>query len=621
MRLSLAQFGFKRRFLAFFMLGSIIPLLLFSFLFLHNTKAILQERNKELLETGLLFSREIILDELDKLELTANQLASLSVADWYKQAEQQNTYSTLQARLNQQLKSKDADLLIVLDRQGKAVALSQTPGSGEKQPEILSSASVHHLIQKARQGEVISDLEAFHLAPEQDSTLALVTAAPLSHTASGNANRAVLVMVRDMRRLESHSDFSRMPANLHMRVLRFHRGKIAAIISRFIPEDATHFWSIPLLTSLQSGAIFREASQGVSYNSLAWPLKNRFQETLGYLVISISKESLNTLINQNNIYIVLYLLVAIMLITALGSWFNRTFITPINAIAQISEQVASGDLDARVLENAGYQEMDRTLHHFNQMLDQLQEKEGLRKTFVSTLTHDLRTPLIAQKRALEFLKSCNLKKLDTESISLLEGLHQSHDHLLAMVNDLLEVFQYEAGQITLNPESVNLHQLVRSCLDNLSPLALQKKIQMHNRVPETFTLLADSRQLRRVIVNLLGNSLENIQEESEITIRAEQETHGVLIRIQDNGPGIPEALLPHLFKRYPGGHDRQQKIGFGLGLYICNMIVTLHGGYITVSSKPDEGTEFRIHLPSPEKNEENKHEQSGQSIINPGADR
>lgn len=602
MLFSWAQLGFKRRFLAFFMLGSIIPLLLFSFLFLHNTKAILQERNRELLETGLLFSREIILDELGKLELTANQLASLSVSEWYKHSYNQKKYNFLQTKLNQQLKSKDIDLLVVLNHLGKPVAISQSTDSGTNHSELFSLPGIRNLIHKAQQGETVSDLEAFHLSPGKDSTLGLITATPLGKMAFDTDNRAVLLMVKDMRRLESHSDFSRMPANLHMRVLRFHRGKLAAIINRFIPDDATHFWSIPLITSLQSGEIFREASQGISYNSLAWPLRNKYQQTLGYLVISISKENLNALINQNNIYIILYLLVAIVLVTALGSWFNRTFITPINAIAQISEQVASGDLDARVLDKAGYQEMDRTLQNFNQMLDQLQEKEGLRKTFVSTLTHDLRTPLIAQKRALEFLKSCNLKTLDVESINLLEGLHQSHDHLLAMVNDLLEVFQYEAGQISLSLKSTHLHQFVQSCLDNLAPIALQKNIKMINQVPKTFKLLVDTRQLRRVIVNLVGNSLENIQEHAEITVKAELEGPDVLIRIQDNGPGIPESLLPHLFKRYPGSHERQQKIGFGLGLYICNMIVTLHGGYITVNSKQNEGTEFLIHLPNVEEN-------------------
>lgn len=604
MLFSWAQLGFKRRFLAFFMLGSIIPLLLFSFLFLHNTKAILQERNKELLETGLLFSREIILDELGKLELTANQLASLSVSDWYEDSYRQKDYSLLQTKLNQQLKSKNIDLLIVLNQLGKPIAMSQALGTGTNHAELFSLRGIKSLIQKAQKGDTVSDLEAFHLSPGKDSTLGLITATPLSKPAFDTKDRAVLLMIKDMRRLESHSDFSRMPANLHMRVLRLHRGKLAAIINRFIPEDSTHFWSIPLITSLQSGEIFREASQGISYNSLAWPLKNSQKETLGYLVISISKENLNALINQNNIYIILYLLVAIVLVTALGSWFNRTFITPINAIAQISEQVASGDLDARVLDKAGYQEMDRTLQNFNQMLDQLQEKEGLRKTFVSTLTHDLRTPLIAQKRALEFLKSCNLKTLDQESINLLEGLHQSHDHLLAMVNDLLEVFQYEAGQISLSLELAPLHQLVQSCLDNLSPIALQKNIKMINRVPEAFTLLADTRQLRRVIVNLVANSLENIQEQAEITVLAELDAHDVLIRIRDNGPGIPESLIPHLFKRYPGSHERQQKIGFGLGLYICNMIVTLHGGYITVNSKQNQGTEFLIHLPNIEENDD-----------------
>lgn len=237
------------------------------------------------------------------------------------------------------------------------------------------------------------------------------------------------------------------------------------------------------------------------------------------------------------------------------------------------------------------QELTRALH-------QVQESDRQRETFISALTHDLRTPLVAQKRALELFEN-QKANLPGKLAQLSSQLLKSNDDLLALVNKLLEAHQYEAGKVQLVLAPTHLPHLVQGCLSELALLAESKKTRLHCEVSKSFPpLSADALLLRRVMMNLLGNALENMTEEGgDIWVRAEQSAEGVLLQVQDTGPGIPESTLPHLFDRYFVVKQTQKKIGSGLGLYICKMIVEHHGGTIMVESVLGQGTTFSMTLP------------------------
>jgi signal transduction histidine kinase len=234
------------------------------------------------------------------------------------------------------------------------------------------------------------------------------------------------------------------------------------------------------------------------------------------------------------------------------------------------------------------------MQNINQMLSQLEADQQMRTTFVSTLTHDLRTPLFAQRRVLEGIEKVKAR-YDEDLCFMLETAHKANDQVLEMVNKLLEAYQYEAGHIQIRSEAVSLFKLIDESFRALHPLAQAKQIRLENLVSPELTLKADPKQLQRVFQNLVSNAIANIQSEKTISVRAEADETEMIIRVQDNGPGIPTELLPHLFQRYFTGDSRQQ-IGSGLGLFICRMIVELHGGTITVESNPGIGTTFQITL-------------------------
>jgi len=284
----------------------------------------------------------------------------------------------------------------------------------------------------------------------------------------------------------------------------------------------------------------------------------------------------------------------------LGWWFHRSFVRPVQDIALASSSVTRGDLSVSVPNKHTQTEMRVTVNNFNRMIRQLRTDEQLRNSFISSLTHDLRTPLLAERRVIELFTEFK-DELSPQFQTLTVNLADSNDHLLQMVNRLLETFKYEAGREALELYPVHLPTLVRDCISKLEPLATSKQVRLHMELPEDLPLIhADGAQLERLFINLIGNAIENIPPVGDkVWIRGQWDTaeaaEAVEIRISDNGPGIPEEVRDNLFVRYPTGH-RAQKIGSGLGLYICKMIIERHGGKISLDRHQQKGTTFILQL-------------------------
>jgi signal transduction histidine kinase len=203
---------------------------------------------------------------------------------------------------------------------------------------------------------------------------------------------------------------------------------------------------------------------------------------------------------------------------------------------------------------------------------------------------------VAERRALDLLLG-QKEKLPEKLQPLTERLIKNNDDLLEMVNKLLEIYQYEAGNLQLVTTPVSLQQLTEECLETLRPLAESKQIQLAHRLPANVSpIQADADQLRRLLVNLVGNAIQHMQNPGDVVVSVTEQAKTVELRVSDNGPGIPPDILPHLFDRYFSVQQTRKKIGSGLGLSICKMIVKLHGGSIRVESVVGKGTDFYVVL-------------------------
>lgn len=289
-----------------------------------------------------------------------------------------------------------------------------------------------------------------------------------------------------------------------------------------------------------------------------------------------------------------------------GKYLNRNFVDPLMLLSVATGKVQKGQLDVQIdTASVNLPEVMTTLENFNRMVRQLAEKENLKKNFISNLTHDLRTPLIAQESALDLLMK-KFRKMDPEAQeSFFASLLKNNRHLLGMVNQLLETYQFEEGKIRLLFQPVNLKEMVTGCYEQLQPLADERKIQLLQNIPESIPLLnADVQCLGRVFNNLIGNAIENIPKGSQVQVSAMTHADRVEIHVRDNGQGIPEASLNQVFERYVGGYGETRKIGTGFGLYICKMFIDAHHGSISVESSADQYTDFKIEIPLNLRNEQ-----------------
>ncbi|MBO0350998.1 hybrid sensor histidine kinase/response regulator [Phormidium pseudopriestleyi FRX01] len=253
----------------------------------------------------------------------------------------------------------------------------------------------------------------------------------------------------------------------------------------------------------------------------------------------------------------------------------------------------------------------RSLLRLKHSEDERDEIARQREDFVSRLTHDLRTPLVAADRMLTLLKQEALGPITPQMEEVFTTMVRSNQNLLKMVNTLLEVYRYEADRKNLNFSLVDMPQLIQEIIEELVPMAQEKETEIKikygtavNGTGKTSGLVRGDRlELRRLLTNLVGNAIkftDNGIIEIHITEDETRKNTGgpnwIEIAVADNGAGISEAEQTLLFERFlPGKHKRS---GSGLGLHLCKRITEAHNGTIDVQSVLGKGSVFSVRLPA-----------------------
>ena len=226
------------------------------------------------------------------------------------------------------------------------------------------------------------------------------------------------------------------------------------------------------------------------------------------------------------------------------------------------------------------------------------ETERLRDDFIATLTHDMRTPLLAAIQTLKFFLDGTLGNFSEKATMLLSTLKTNNENLLGLVNSLLEVYRYDSGKLELVKTNFEFKGLCNQCYNELKPLADKKDLEfiLDYQPDEKMVVNADRSELRRVITNLCGNAINYTNNNGKIVISVKQEDNDIVFSVIDNGNGIPKEDIPSLFKRFSQGTSKKRSTGTGLGLYLSRQIVEAHGGKIWLESKLNKGSEFSFLL-------------------------
>jgi PAS domain S-box-containing protein len=228
-----------------------------------------------------------------------------------------------------------------------------------------------------------------------------------------------------------------------------------------------------------------------------------------------------------------------------------------------------------------------------------QRQNQQKDDFVAALVHDLKTPLIGADRTLEQMIGGGLGNLDSGQTDVLSMLRRSNHQLLVMVQNLIEVYRYEAGHPSLAFEELDIFDLLKKCVPELQALADHRGIDLAAQLPSSRpNIVGDRLAIRRVFLNLLDNALKFTGRDGTVRVTADVKETFVLVKVADTGLGITQDDQSKLFQRYYQGETgKRYAIGTGLGLYLCKQIVTAHKGTITVESEEGKGTTFSITLP------------------------
>ncbi len=242
-------------------------------------------------------------------------------------------------------------------------------------------------------------------------------------------------------------------------------------------------------------------------------------------------------------------------------------------------------------------------------ITQRKDIERLRDDFMSTLTHDLRTPLLAAIQTLGFFADGTLGELSEKQLELIHMLTQSNRELLGLVNVLLEVYKYESGRQNLILDTVSVGDLLGQITQELDALAKHREqvltLEPLDGLPlSDYRVHGDKQELKRVFVNLIGNAINFTPKSGRIQVFLQQENDSpktvprLRIQVVDNGRGIPSQDIPVLFQRFSQGTSKQRSSGSGLGLYLSRQIVEAHQGQIGVESEEGKGSRFFVVLPA-----------------------
>jgi len=240
----------------------------------------------------------------------------------------------------------------------------------------------------------------------------------------------------------------------------------------------------------------------------------------------------------------------------------------------------------------------RSLLRLKHSVDERDEIARQREDFVSRLTHDLRTPLVAADRMLGLLAQGALGELSPPIQEAIVTMIRSNQNLLQMVNTLLEVYRFEAGRKTLAFLPVDLQSLLQEVVKELSPLAQDKglslQLQQEQPIP-TVKVSGDRLELHRLFTNLVGNAIK-FTDKGSVIIRISANPDSYLqVDVIDTGSGISNEDQATLFQRFrQGSHKRS---GSGLGLYPSRRIVEAHQGTLQVESELGKGSTFIACLP------------------------
>ena len=289
----------------------------------------------------------------------------------------------------------------------------------------------------------------------------------------------------------------------------------------------------------------------------------------------------------------------------LGYFLSTSMMNRLASLNEAATRLAQGDLDARV-DTAGRDEIADLACTFNDMATRLQqaarqqeELDTLRRELVAWVGHDVRTPLASLRAVLDALADGYVESPEAIA-NYLATAQQQVLAMAALLDDLSELAQIDAGGLILDREPNSLGDLISDTIEAMSPIAARKSIRLEGSAAVSLDpVRMDARLIGRVLANVLDNALRHTPPGGRVHITAFRAAETARVEVRDSGEGIAAHDLPHVFERFYRGEPSRNRDsgGAGLGLAIARGVVEAHGGHIGIESTPGAGTLVWFELP------------------------
>ncbi len=293
--------------------------------------------------------------------------------------------------------------------------------------------------------------------------------------------------------------------------------------------------------------------------------------------------------------LIFFFVLALAAAVLTGWLLSRLILMPLNRIVHAMRRITADNLNARITLPDTRDEIKNLADTFNGMLNELERSFLAQKQMVQDVSHELRTPLTIIKGEMEVA----LQKVRTheEYQAALESSLEEVDRISRMVEDLLLLARFDSRQAQLRQEPFSLTDLVKSIAEDALVLARPKAIHLEATVAADISVCGDKAHLRRAILNIIDNAVKYTSAQGTVKINLAVAEGRAVLSVADDGIGIGEKDLAHIFDRFYRADAARDGAGFGLGLSLAKTVVEAHRGAITAQSRPGWGAVFQVTLP------------------------
>jgi two-component system sensor histidine kinase GlrK len=298
--------------------------------------------------------------------------------------------------------------------------------------------------------------------------------------------------------------------------------------------------------------------------------------------------------------VIIMALATVVLGMGISFLITRSITKPLTILMEKTRKVSEGIFESG-LSISSPPEMKKVAEAFNLMCGKLKALNKMKSDFFSTVSHELRMPLISMREGTDLLSEDLGVSTTEKEKRLLAILSEESDRLIGLVNSLLDLSKMEAGMMTYDFQPANLEPLIEQSINEISPLAEAKRISIEKKMEGILPRVEiDTERILQVLRNLIGNAVKFSPDGGQVRVLARPVHQGVEVSVTDTGPGIPQESLTIIFNKFEQvslvGSSRTK--GTGLGLAIVKHIIQSHGGKVWAESELGEGSRFIFVLPA-----------------------